>query len=393
MKQSLLCLFLFVSCNAPPCGAQDVLHRERVREGIRAIYNLDYDGAQRIFDQIKKDDPGSPVGYGMTALTAWHKLLYSARNPAVFEYGIPTPFGHAPAPSESITPEQQAFLDANKALQDFCDKLLQEDPRNALALYFKGVSFENLSTQALTIERKYMIAIRHAKIAGKLHRDALALEPALVDAKTSTAVPEYVVGTYNITVRWIGLLLGLRGNKKGAVEKLTEVMDKGVYRAMDARLVLGMLQAWKGDPKQAASLFAALRAEHPRSFLGDLALATAYEESAKDLKSAIGVYQELLRDMAMKAPGIHPAEIHLRIGKDYALLGDYDFAMEHLDKALQSVQGHPETTPLVYYQMALIHEKRRDKAAARDCYRQVAAYSGPSGLIEEEMNRARKKIR
>jgi tetratricopeptide (TPR) repeat protein len=329
----------------------------------------------------------------MAALSAWHKLLYSARNPAVFEYGIPTPFDRAPAPFESITPEQQAFLDSNKTLQDFCDKLLREDPRNALALYFKGVSFENLSTQALTIERKYTLAIRHAKAAGKLHRDALALEPALVDAKTSTAVPEFVVGTYNITVRWIGLFLGLRGNKKAAVEKLTEVMDKGVYRATDARLVLGMLQAWKGDPKQAAALFAGLRAEHPRSFLGDLALATAYEESAKDLKSAIGVYEELLRDMARKAPGIHPAEIHLRIGKDYALLGDYDLAMEHLDKALQSVRGHPETTPLVYYQMALIHEKRGDKAAARNCYKQVAAYSGPSGLIEEEMNRASKKIR
>ncbi len=393
MKQSILCLCLFVICNAPPCGAQDLLHRERVREGIRAIYNLDYDGAQRIFDQIKKEDPGSPVGYGMTALTAWHKLLYSARNAAVYEYGIPTPFGRAPAPSESMTPEQQAFLDANTALQDVCDQLLQEEPRNALALYFKGVSFENLSTQALTIERKYTLAIRHAKTAGKLHRDALALEPELVDAKTSTAVPEFVVGTYNITVRWIGLLLGLRGNKKGAVEKLTEVMEKGVYRGMDARWVLGMLQAWKGDPKQAVSLFAGLRAEHPRSFLGELALATAYEKSAKDVKSAIGICEELLRDMALKAPGIHPAEIHLRIGKDYILLRNYDLALEHLDQALQSVQGHPETMPLAYYQMALIHEKRGNKKAAKDCYKQVASYSGPSGLIEEEMDRARKKIR
>jgi tetratricopeptide (TPR) repeat protein len=393
MKQPLICLLLLLFCTGLLYGAEDPLHRQQVREGLNAIYDLDYAGAQRIFDQIKKEYPESPVGYGLTAHTAWHKLLFSSRNLAVFEYGIPTPFGRAPVSSESITPEGQAFLDANKELQDICDKLLKENPQNALALYFKGMSYENLSTQALTINRKYLLSTRYAKTAAKFHREALGLDPSLIDAKTSTAVPEYIVGSFNFTLRWLALLLGIGGDKKGAIEKLEEVADKGIYRATDAKVVLALLENWKGDRKHAISLFSSVRKMHPRSFLYDISLAAAYEEAANDPKSAIQIYQELLRDLPSKAPGVQPAEIHFRIGKDYVKLRDFGAALEHFRKALDSPQSDSETKPLTYYQMALVYEERGDKAQARDCYLRVADYSGPTALIGKEISQARKKAR
>ncbi len=392
MKSSPIFLFFLLLLACPPCAAGDIPHRERVRAGIKAIYDLDYDAAQRIFDQVKKDDPESPIGYGMAAITAWHRLLFSARNPAVFEYGIPTPFGRAPVPSESIPPEEKRFLDANQELQDVCDKLLKENPQNALALYFKGVAYENLATQVLTIDRKSLLSSRHAKTAGKLHREALELDPGLIDAKTSTAVQEYVVGSFNITLRWLALLLGIRGDKKGAAAKLEQVAGGGMFRATDSMVVLALLEAWKGDAKRAVSLFGSIRAQHPRNFLSDISLAAVYEQAAKDAKSAIRIYEELLRDMPAKAPGIHPGEIHFRIGKDYAMLGDYNTALDHFKQALSGSQGNAETRPLAYYEMALIHEKRGDKTQAKECYGQVANHSGPPGLIEKEIAQARKKM-
>ncbi len=391
-----LCFSLLVPlfCATFLYSVDDSFLREPVSDGVEAIYDLDYAKAQQIFDQLKKDHPENPVGYGMTAIRAWHELLFASRNLAIYKYGIPTPFDSAESlPKQAIAKEEKEFLDRNKELQDFCEKLLRENPKNPLALYFKGVAYENLSTQSLTLAGRWLQSIGPAKTARKLHEEVLKLTPNLVDAKTSTAVPEYVVGTYNVFYRWGALILGLRGDKKGGVKKLEEVTDKGIYRATDAKVVLALLQAWRGDPQRALTLFRSLRSRYPRNFLYDISLAVAYDEAAKDPKNAIRIYQELLRDMSSKAPGVQPGEIYLRIGKDYLTMHENSLALEQFQKSVQAKQAHAETRPLGYYHMGLIYESRKDKAMAKDCYRQAVNYGGSMPLIEKEISQAKKKIR
>ena len=389
----LLSLLCSLFCANVLYGAEDPFLREPVTEGIKAIYDLEYGKAQRIFDQLKKDHPDSPVGYGMTAIRAWHELLFSARNMAIYKYGIPTPFDDVePQRNKSTSAIEKTFTDANKQLEDFCDTLLKKNPQNPLALYFKGVVYENLSTQALTLTRSKSQALDHAKEAGKIHRHLLELDPNFFDAKTSTAVPEYVIGS-NILLKFFSIFLGVRGDKKGAIAKLEEVGKKGIYRATDAKVVLALLEAWKGDPKRAITLFESMRSAHPRNFMYDISLAIAYEEAARDSKSAIRVYQGLLRDLPSKAPGIQPGEIHLRIAKNYMILGDSTQAFEQFQQAAQTSQADPETKPLAFYGMAGIYEDRKDKANAKKYYRLVAEYTGPTALIQDEIKRAKRKFR
>jgi len=387
---SLLCAALFAN---PLQGADDPFLRGAVAEGIKAIYDLDYAKAQKIFDQLKEDHPESPVGYGMTAIRAWHELLFSARNMAIYKYGIPTPFDSVkPQRNESAAGAEKNFTEANQKLLSFCERLLEQNPQNTLALYFKGVFYENLSTQALTLERRYFYAINLAKDAGRLHRQVLELDPGFVDAKTSTAVPEYAIGSY-WALRFFSPIIGLRGDKKGALAKLEDVSAKGVFRATDAKVVMALLEAWKGDPQRAISLFHSMRKSHPRNFMYDISLALAYQEAARDSKSAIRVYEELLSDLPNRSPGIQPGEIHLRIAKNHLILNNTALALEELQKALQSSQSDPETRPLANYQMGLAYEKLKNKPMAQQCFRQVADYSGPTGLIEDEIKKAKKKLR
>ncbi len=392
MTHLIVSLLFFIFCTNPIYGEEISLHEERTKMGLNAMYELDYAKAWEIFEQLKTDFPESPVGYGMIAITAWNELLFKSRNLAVFQYGMPTPFDSTQLPPELIPPEQQHFLLANKTLQDVCEKLIEKNPRDALALYFKGMSYMNLAGQDMTIYRRRSQATNLAKTAGKIHKETLKLMPSLVDAKFSTAIPEYVVGTLPLGIRWLALLIGIKGNKTGAIEKLQEVADKGLYRALDAQVMLAILEAWKGDPQHAISVYSHLRKIYPRNFLLDVSLAVAYEEAAKDSKSSIQVYQELLRDLPSKAPGIHPGEIHFRIGKNYVKLRDYSLALEQFQKALDSSQGDIETKPLIYYNMALIYEERGEKSQARDCYERVLEFSEPNKLIEKEIESARKKL-
>jgi tetratricopeptide (TPR) repeat protein len=392
MKQALVFLFFSLFCAGFLCAADDAFLREPVHQGIDAIYDLDYGKAQNIFDQIKKDHPENPVGYGMTAIRAWHELLFASRNLAIYKYGMPTPFDSSELKSKrSASFKETSFLEANKELRVVCDKILKEDSRNALALYFKGVSYENLSTKALTLDGDWRLAKRYADDAGDLHKDVLKYNPSLIDAKTSTAVPEYVVGSLNWLIRSF-LMFFIRGNKDGAIEKLQEVINKGIYRSTDARVVLALLEAWKGDRQRAISLFKSVREKHMRSFMCDISLAVAYEE-AKDPRSAIKVYQDLLRDISSKAPGIQPGEIYFRIAKDYVKLHDNSLALEQFKKAVQEKQVDPETKPLAYYEMGRIYEDRKDKELAKDCYRKAVENAGSSALIKDEVDEAQKKLR
>ncbi|MEJ2108655.1 MAG: tetratricopeptide repeat protein [Acidobacteriota bacterium] len=250
-----------------------------------------------------------------------------------------------------------------------------------------------MAMYVLTLYGKKTEAANFATTAGNIHKEVLQIEPDLVDAKTSTAVPEYVVGSLPFGIRWIGLLMGIHGDKQGAMEKLNEVVDKGIYRAPDALLVMGALNVWKGDARTAVSSFARMRKMYERNFLLDIGLAVAYEEAEEDPMAAIGVYNELLDNLAAKAPGIYPGELHFRIGKSYAKLEDYNEALLHFQKALDSKKGDAETEPLGYYNMAQVYEELGQKKQAKGYYRLAAQYSGSTLLIKDEIKRARKKSR
>ncbi len=394
MKQLFCCLLFPFFCTSLLYGFEDQFLREPVRDGINAIYDLRYNEAQEIFDRLKKDYPESPVGYGMTAIRAWHDLLFTARNLAIYKYGMPTPLDRNKEGSKrTVSASEKKFLDANTELQDVCDRLLKKNPKDSLALYFKGVAYENLSTKSLTLDRKFMQSKSYAQDAAELHREALKLNPNLVDAKTSSAVLEYVVGAQSFLIRLAAKIFGLSGDVKGATAKLQEVTQKGIYRATDAEMVLGLLEAWKGDPKRAISLFKDVCSEHPRSFMCDISLAVAYEDAGKDPKNAIRVYQDLLQDIKSKAPGIQPGEIYFRIGKNYVSLHDNSLALEQFQKAVQASQSDQETKPLAYYEMARIYENRKDIQLAKDCYRQAITYGKSLPLIKDEMDDAEKKVR
>jgi tetratricopeptide (TPR) repeat protein len=389
MKRMLISLGLLLCSTGLFCAADDASLQKLVQDGIEAIYDLDYGKAQKLFDQIKKDYPKSPVGYGMTAIRAWHELLFESRNLAIYKYGIPTPFDSSELKSKRPASKEASFLEANQALQKFSEDLLNKDPKDALALYFMGVSYENLATKMLTLEGDWLRAEGQASTAEDYHKKALNYNPNLVDAKTSSAVPDYVIGARNILQRFGAVLFFRRaGNKERGIEKLETVISKGTYRATDAMVVLALLETWRGDRKRAISLFKKVRDKHKRSFLCDISLAVGYEET-KDFRSAVKIYQELLDNISSKAPGIQPGEIYYRMGKDYLQLHDSRVALEQLNKAVKEKQGDSETKPLAYYEMGCIYKSRNEKERAKECLSKALEFGGSLTLIEDQMEDAR----
>lgn len=384
----LVPVLLVVSSTLLRAQPQNSIDRS-VREGQSAIYRLDFAAAEKIFQQIIRENPDSPVGFGMLAVTRWNQLLFAAKNLALEDYATPTAFGKKPT-YKRIERERQRFLDANNHLIDVCKRIRQKHPSHALALYFEGVAYENLAGEAVAIGKDTGDAITYGRIAKNLHEEVLKREPGLIDANISIATHEFAAASLPWSIKWFAFLFGVRGSKERAFRRLEAVSERGKYRSLDAQVVMGLLHAWKGNARKSAAIFESLRKRFPENFLVDINLAAIHQLRLKDGLSAVRIFEELLHNLDKKAPGIHAAEVHYRIGKAYMQLNDYSKAAEAFTRALASrPHGEEETEPLSYYHLAQIYEHQGRRREASNYYLQVTKYSGKA--LQEEVETARKK--
>ncbi len=360
-----------------------------ILEGQDAIYRLQYSRAHEIFLKAKNDYPNSPVGYGMLSILAWNQLLFESSNLALDDYSTPSPFVKART-RKPIATATRRFHEANNALVEKCEQLLNRNPNDVRALYFQGLAYENLAAEAIVIVKDRRTASSNGRRAKGIHERVLASDPRLVDAKVSLAAYDYAAanlpGIYRFLLFWI------RGDELRAFRQLREVAEKGEYRRYDARLLLGLMKAWKGRrdyAAQAAEAFEGLRRQFPENFLLDLNLAAIYEKN--DPKAALKVYESLLAALPSKTPGLPPGEVWLRVGRCQYRLRNYTQALEAFQKALGARKREKETAPLCQYYSGLIHEAQGDRTRAIECF-SAAVKEQSLTAISKEMDDARKRL-
>jgi tetratricopeptide (TPR) repeat protein len=336
--------------------------------------------------------PDDPVGYGMLAIVRWNELLFRAGKLALDDYATPTPFSDAPYKlrQSDVRAVQELFHQANGQLLEVCERRLRGNANDTLALYFKGVSFENLSAEAVAITKNSGQAIKYGNSAKNVHERLLALDPGFTDAYVSLAGHEFARATLPWSIKWLAFLFGIRGDKERAFQSLELVITKGKYRQLDAQVILALMHSWKGDTRKAIEIFRGLRAAYPENYLIDINMAAILEKKLNDPQAALQVYQDMHQNKKCKAWVLCPGEIYYRIGKIHLRLGDNSLALAEFQKALQAKKAERETEPLAYFHMAQIYENRGDPSLALDCYRRVLQYQGAE--LTTELHTARAKL-
>ena len=363
----------------------------RIREGQDALYRLDYARAENLFKQLIEENTDSPVGYRMLSITTWKQLLFAASNLALDDYASPTPFTKSRT-YKNITQETQRFRQANDNLLVLCETLLDNNPQDTLALYFKGLAYENLAAEAIVITKSRGTAFNYGRKANSVHKKVLELDPHLIDAHVSVASNEFAKATLPWSIKWLAFLVGIRGDKEQAFERLERVAQKGKYRQLDAQVLLAVLHAWKGDPLKSVAIFQDLRKQYPQNFLFDINLAAIHQFNLNDAESALGIYQQLLKTLPSKAAGLLAGEVYLRIGLAYLQLGQHSLALQAFTRVLEEPTGELETAPLAYFHLAQIHEQRGERDQAIEYYQQVVKDSVSQNTLKETLKEAQRRL-
>src|SRR4026208_1445448 len=136
------CLLILLLCAPLVCAqttpwlteAKTTRCEERRRSGLDALYNIDYDKANREFKEIVRLYPNHPGGYQLLAARLWIKTLYETRRLQVSLYSSESFYSNG---DDKVDPKiVTEFRNLTREARRLAEAKLKLEPKNIEALDF-----------------------------------------------------------------------------------------------------------------------------------------------------------------------------------------------------------------------------------------------------------------
>jgi tetratricopeptide (TPR) repeat protein len=384
------CLFVLL-LSAPLVSAQQpwLTEAERARfeelrrSGLDALYNIDYDKAQRDFKEIVKLYPNHPGGYQLLAARVWIKTLYESRRLQASLYSSESFYSTG---DDKVDPKiVTEFRNYTREAKRLAEVKLKQEPKNIEALDFLANTEGLKAAFEEGVERRHFAALRDGNDAVNHHREVLKLDPKYIDAQITIGLYEYVVGSLPLPVKLLAGATGYRGSKKRGLKLLEQVAQEGTWAKDDAKSVLIVLYTREKRFAEKVKLSRELSEKYPRNYLLRLETAeglvslAAQERTEKDVagaaqaeKEAFATFDEMLRDRNVReAAGRALDLIHFKYGEALLTAGYHERAAKEFLAAtrVERAEAGLVTMAHLYAARAFDVAGKRDEALAQ--YKEV----------------------
>ncbi|HEU4711784.1 MAG TPA: hypothetical protein VFS76_09475 [Pyrinomonadaceae bacterium] len=308
------------------------------RSGLDALYNIDYDKAERDFKEIVRLMPNHPGGYQLLAARVWIKTLYESRRLQSSLYSSESFYSSG---DDKVDPKiVTEFRNLTRQAKQLAEAKLKQEPKNIEALDFLANTEGLKASFEEAVERRHFAALRDGNDAVDHHREVLKLDPTYIDAQITIGLYEYVVGSLPLPVKILAGATGYRGSKRRGLAMLEEVAAKGRWAQDDAKSVLILLYTREKRFADVLKLTRELSAKYPRNYLLRLETADALvglaglKRKEKDFagavqseKEAFATFDELLRDRNARDAASRALDlIHFKYGEVLLMAGYHERA-------------------------------------------------------------------
>jgi predicted Zn-dependent protease len=365
--------------------AERARFEELRRSGLDALYNIDYDKANRDFNEIVKLYPNHPGGYQLLAARLWIKTLYESRRLQVSLYSSESFYTNG---DDKVDPKiVTEFRNLTREAKRLAEAKLKQEPKNIEALDFLANTEGLKASFEEAVERRHFAALRDGNDAVDHHREVLKLDPKYIDAQITIGLYEYVVGSLPLPVKILAGATGYRGSKKRGLAMLEQVAKEGRWSQDDAKTVLILLYTREKRYADALVFTRELSVKYPRNYLLRLETADALVSLAgvkrkeKDLtgavqaeKEAFATFDELLRDRNVRDSAVRALDlIHFKYGEALLIAGYNDRAAKEFLAATKVDRAEPGLITMAHLYAARSYDVagKRDEALAQ--YKEVLA--------------------
>jgi tetratricopeptide (TPR) repeat protein len=365
--------------------AERTRFEELRRSGLDALYNIDYDKAQRDFSEIVKLYPNHPGGHQLLAARLWIKTLYESRRLQVSLYSSESFYTNG---DDKVDPKiVTEFRNLTREAKRLAEAKLKQDPKNIEALDFLANTEGLKASFEEAVERRHFAALRDGNDAVDHHREVLKLDPKYIDAQITIGLYEYVVGSLPLPVKILAGATGYRGSKKRGLAMLEQVAKEGRWSQDDAKTVLILLYSREKRYADVLTLTRELSAKYPRNYLLRLETADALVSLAgmkrkeKDLagavqaeKEAFATFDELLRDRNVRDSAARSLDlIHFKYGEALLIAGYHDRAAKEFLAATKVDRAEPGLITMAHLYAARSYDVAGKREEALAQYKEVLA--------------------
>lgn len=285
-----------------------------LREGIDAIYKMDFEAADAAMAKGIALDPAYP-----------HPYLGRAANDLIrFAYGSEE------ADPSLIKTFQVKTADAIKISETY----LKAHPKDPDVLFVLGSAHGILGRLAI-VQRHWLKAFGHGRASMKSIRLAAKLDPELYDAQLGLGMFDYYVATIPKFAGWLAKIM-LGGDRARGIKGVRIAAEKGDYAKTAAQLIL--VEICIEDPFDARNPTEALRLMRE--------VHARYPESAMlDAAFVVALYEDKQYDEAMKEARIFQARVKagrypaMNLSKSHAIIGTILWATGEREAALGEFQA------------------------------------------------------
>src|SRR5690242_11312948 len=123
-----------------------------------ALYNLDFNTAQRGYETLTHDYPDNPDYWNALASSIWLKITFDQQKLNLESFSGKTTFGTKESRDTVDPADEKRLRDIVNTAISKADVILKKKPNDVHALYAKGVAYATLASFEGTVKRSYLAA-------------------------------------------------------------------------------------------------------------------------------------------------------------------------------------------------------------------------------------------
>lgn len=353
------------------------------RSGIEALYNLDYDKAQKDFKEIVRLYPTHPAGPQLLAARLWIKTLYESRRLQSSLYSSESFYSSG---DDKVDPKIIAeFRSLTREAKRLAEGRLKQIPKDIEALDWLAVINGLKASFEEAVERRHFAALKDGDDAVDRHREVLKLDPNFIDAGLTVGLYEYVVGSLPLPIKVVAGITGFRGSKKRGLAMLERVAKEGTWSRDDAKTLLIVLYTREKRFTDALSHARELSAKYPRNYLFRLEAADALvseaeverknkniEAAVKAEREAFATFDDLLHDRSVRDTVSRALDlVHFKYGEVLLTAGEGERAAKEFLAATKVERAEPTLVTMAHLYAARAYDLAGKRDDALSQYREV----------------------
>jgi tetratricopeptide (TPR) repeat protein len=353
-----------------------------VRQGYEHFYNLDYDGALKLFNQVTQQHPQEPMAWNYVLMATIFRELYHqdlldttyyARDSFIFNKR------ETNVPAET---RQQIESLTNKVIE-MCDERIKANPNDKNAFFERGYARGMHAAFITLVDHSFTAAARQGYQARNDSEAALKLDPQYADAKMAVGIQQFAVASLPRFVRMMVGIMGVGGNKEKGLTMLREAAANGVVTGVESRTTLSLFLRHDARYPEALQVQRGLADQYPHDFLFQLEVANLLKDQGQGLQ-AIDAYKKVL-DQAQK-PGYF---VDPRLQMAYFGMGETQRGYNDIRGAANSyaqAAAQPNCSDWVRKRASLnageMYDLLKDRQQALHFYQMAAAAGGDQTQAE-----------